>query len=1100
MANSNKTISIGFKIEDGADGLKTLTMDADALRKVLGSAVEESKQLQGHLVNFASVATGIDSLSSSFDSLLAVVNDLAGAYDVQAEVETQLEQVMRNTMDATDEQIQSIKDFCSAQQQIGIIGDEFQLAGAQELATYLEMKSSLQSLIPVMNDMLAQQYGFAATGENAAQIASMLGKVMEGQTGALSRYGYKFDEAQEKILKYGTESERVAVLVEVVRESVGGMNQALAQTPSGQMKQLDNALGDVKEELGAVAKRVQPVLTIGANAVIALGGVVKLIQGIKALNISLQLTKATAGWLALGITAVTSVIAWFYTKTNDAAGSLDRLKSAEERAADEAERLADAEQTIEDARRSAASSIELNIAKLKNFNGTKAEEKKLVKEMNATYGETMGYFKSVASWYQALIKNSKAYCDQMVAEAKARKYADQIAQLEIERDKIAYDEQGNKRLYSTKHEKETKYEARRSTFGHRWTEKVEVDLPSEHDKAQAAVDDYQRQIDYLKGKVSTETSKIKMPVMGDATPPDLDKKGSQEKTRLQEINKLLTKYQEQYVTASETQRQEIKVKVDALMQEKGAIELAQAELERPVKLDSIEAYNKEISYQEKLRNVATSEQIVGIDKTISRLQQEKTAFELVGHTELRTLEDYDKELSRLQSLRQTASIEQLSQIQAAIDLTQKEREAMERSARVKVNAEKITSYKELEEQIQLCNELLRYGTDEEKRWATENLPLLQRKEKAMSAAIAGVGIAERPEDASNLEEIGAAISLLDDKIQRASADEVDALTRTRMEFEKKKKAYERGIEIPAMQKEVADIMKLPDAVMKVKIESMGFDELSTKIRDIQNQLDDLNNPPTEGQRKALEELKATYEDWRRECVMSFNTIEKGWSSVKSIGNGVDNLSKALQENKDAWSILTTFIDSFIEVYNGITSVIAIIETLSTVSQGNTVAKTAEATATAAATTATVTDAAAAETAAVAQLPVIAANKLATASYLELAAAQYMAAHASIPFAGFGIGAAFAQGAQTLVQSIGAMPFADGGVVYGPTLGLVGEYAGARSNPEVIAPLNKLKDIIGDTPANTPVIIGGRIELSGRTLTLLLENQSRITGLSGKRRY
>ncbi|HSF71152.1 MAG TPA: hypothetical protein VLA25_02595 [Methylotenera sp.] len=39
-------------------------------------------------------------------------------------------------------------------------------------------------------------------------------------------------------------------------------------------------------------------------------------------------------------------------------------------------------------------------------------------------------------------------------------------------------------------------------------------------------------------------------------------------------------------------------------------------------------------------------------------------------------------------------------------------------------------------------------------------------------------------------------------------------------------------------------------------------------------------------------------------------------------------------------------------------------------------------------------------------------------------------------------------------------FASGGIVSGPTLGLVGEYPGARTNPEVIAPLDKLKKIIG----------------------------------------
>lgn len=41
-------------------------------------------------------------------------------------------------------------------------------------------------------------------------------------------------------------------------------------------------------------------------------------------------------------------------------------------------------------------------------------------------------------------------------------------------------------------------------------------------------------------------------------------------------------------------------------------------------------------------------------------------------------------------------------------------------------------------------------------------------------------------------------------------------------------------------------------------------------------------------------------------------------------------------------------------------------------------------------------------------------------------------------------------------------FANGGIVSGPTLGLMGEYAGAKSNPEVIAPLSKLKDMLGGT--------------------------------------
>ncbi|MGG5617027.1 phage tail tape measure protein [Myroides odoratimimus] len=68
-------------------------------------------------------------------------------------------------------------------------------------------------------------------------------------------------------------------------------------------------------------------------------------------------------------------------------------------------------------------------------------------------------------------------------------------------------------------------------------------------------------------------------------------------------------------------------------------------------------------------------------------------------------------------------------------------------------------------------------------------------------------------------------------------------------------------------------------------------------------------------------------------------------------------------------------------------------------------------------------------------------------------------------------------------------FADGGIVSGPTFGLMGEYAGAANNPEVIAPLNKLKDLI--EPANsgggiTQITLGGGFTLRGNDLQLVLD--------------
>ena len=183
------------------------------------------------------------------------------SYDQQAEAQAKLAQVMRNTMGASGKEVAEIQALADAQQKLGVISADTQIAAAQELATYLQMPGSLKTLLPVLNDMVAQQYGLKASAEQATTIATMLGKVMEGQTGALSRYGYSFTEAQEAVLKYGDEAERAAVLSDVVSQSVGGMNAALASTPSGRLRKVSNTLDDIKAQFGQA-------FTIGSTAFI----------------------------------------------------------------------------------------------------------------------------------------------------------------------------------------------------------------------------------------------------------------------------------------------------------------------------------------------------------------------------------------------------------------------------------------------------------------------------------------------------------------------------------------------------------------------------------------------------------------------------------------------------------------------------------------------------------------------------------------------------------------------------------------------------------------------------------------------------------------
>ena len=172
------------------------------------------------------------------------------AYKVQVEAETKLETVMKQRMNSSASSIQSVKDLTAAQQELGVVGDEVQMAGAQQLATFLKSDTALKSLIPAMNDLAVQQNGVNVSSGNMVSIGNLMGKVMSGQTSALKKVGITFDESQEKVLKYGTEEERAAVLAQVITDNVGHMNQEIAKTDDGKQQQFKNTLGDLQEVIG----------------------------------------------------------------------------------------------------------------------------------------------------------------------------------------------------------------------------------------------------------------------------------------------------------------------------------------------------------------------------------------------------------------------------------------------------------------------------------------------------------------------------------------------------------------------------------------------------------------------------------------------------------------------------------------------------------------------------------------------------------------------------------------------------------------------------------------------------------------------------------
>lgn len=209
---------------------------------------------------FKQVGSKLTSLGRTITSTMSVYG-AAGIYtgmkliemsEKQAQAEQKLIEIYRTRMGVDEQAARSTMELASAQQKLGVVGDEVQLAGAQQLATYASMPETVNTLLPAMNNLLVQQKGLNGTQEDATSIANLFGKAMMGQTGALKKAGISFTEDQAKVMKFGTEEEKAAMLAQVVTENVGNMNAEFAKTDAGKIQQAKNELGDMGEQIGAI--------------------------------------------------------------------------------------------------------------------------------------------------------------------------------------------------------------------------------------------------------------------------------------------------------------------------------------------------------------------------------------------------------------------------------------------------------------------------------------------------------------------------------------------------------------------------------------------------------------------------------------------------------------------------------------------------------------------------------------------------------------------------------------------------------------------------------------------------------------------------------
>ena len=831
---AGNTISITFKLEGDNNSFKDLTKDAEGLKKAMAGVITEGQQLKGNVINFAALATGIDAAQRSFGQLQGAMQELADAYAVQETAERKLETVMRQRMGASEDDIQSIKDLASAQQEIGVIGDEVQLSGAQQIATFLKERDSLAALMPAMNNLLAQQKGLTATTGDAVQIGNLMGKAMMGQVDALKRVGITFTEAEGNVMKYGTEQERAAMLAQIITNNVGEMNAELANTESGKQQQLVNTLGDMKEELGALVNGALPFVTIAAESTQALASITTLITGVKALSTTIY---ASAKAFAVSTAA--------FIKNKAAT-----LATA-------------AAQGVVKAATLAWTGVQkvLNIVLTANPIGLViAAIGALVTAVIYAYNNCESFRKIVDKVWEAIKPLATAIMNGL---AKAFEWL-------VEKCKEAWE----------------------------WLKNILG----------------------LGGKKAEVTVEVKRPKKA---APSID------------LGEVQNKYK-------------------------------------------------------------------GAGKTTPKVKTPKVSTPKnnapVWREDAETLEHINENLDVLKAKLQRATVEEAADINKQIALWQAKADAIEDAGKaVKDNTplwkEDATTLKDINANIQILQEKLNSASVEEAAGLNKQIALWQEKADAIKNA--GKAVEDNTPkwnaQASTLKDINDNIQILQDRLQTASVTEAAAI----------------------------------------------------------NQEIDLWNKKADAIKNAGREAESAGEK-------NYKAFTTSWGAAKQMQSGVEGITEALKGNGNAWTVVCGIIDGFIALYNGIQTVIGVINLLTAASTAHSVAKgveaTSEGTEAGVRATAATTNAAAAAT-------TIVANKLEAASWKELAAAKYMAAHAAIPFAGYGIAAGFVAAMIATVTAAGVPMLANGGLATGPTLAMVGEYAGASGNPEVIAPLDKLRSLL-----------------------------------------
>ena len=290
MAKKNIGATLSIKdgnfttgIKNAVTGLKNLknhTTNATGSMKKFGA---QSKSTGDTLSGLAKKVTGVVAAYAGFSQVKNFMTDcVTGVLELERANE-RLGTLMMNVKDTTQAQVDEIIKYGDALELVTTIEGDATVVGASQLATFQLQGDTIKTLLPALQDLAVSSYGVSVSQEQMQSMANLLGKVMTGSTSALTRYGVIMDENQKKILQTGTESERAAILVEVLGQNFGGLAESMAKTPEGRIVQLRNAWGSVKDIVGyGVLPAITSVVTFLASKIPAAQAVMtKAVDAVK---------------------------------------------------------------------------------------------------------------------------------------------------------------------------------------------------------------------------------------------------------------------------------------------------------------------------------------------------------------------------------------------------------------------------------------------------------------------------------------------------------------------------------------------------------------------------------------------------------------------------------------------------------------------------------------------------------------------------------------------------------------------------------------------------------------------------------------------------